>query len=145
MYVIRCLIKRLQFYTCFLTMKRSKHTSSTFISIFIIQILHNITTLQFIKNISDNSFLTWPGSVITHGQLISSRLLLSLFLKFWGRSFQQLNFAWYRKNLLAGKEKENSQIFNEDFCLPLYLPLCFIVMHQKNCLCSASEKNYGMS
>jgi hypothetical protein len=30
----------------------------------------------------------------------------------------------YRQKLLAGKKKENSQIFNEDFYLPLYLPLC---------------------
>ncbi len=37
---------------------------------------------------------------------------------------EQLNFEWYRQKLLAGKEKENSQIFNEDFYLPLYLPLC---------------------
>jgi hypothetical protein len=29
----------------------------------------------------------------------------------------------YRQKLLAGKWKENSQIFNEDFYLPLYLPL----------------------
>jgi hypothetical protein len=29
----------------------------------------------------------------------------------------------YRQKLLAGKWKENIQIFNEDFCLPLYLPL----------------------
>jgi hypothetical protein len=27
------------------------------------------------------------------------------------------------QKLLAGKQKENSQIFNEDFYLPLYLPL----------------------
>ncbi len=33
-------------------------------------------------------------------------------------------FEWYRQKLLAGKYKENSQIFNEDFYLPLYLPLC---------------------
>jgi hypothetical protein len=29
-------------------------------------------------------------------------------------------FEWDRQKLLAGKEKENSQIFNEDFYLPLY-------------------------
>ncbi len=28
-----------------------------------------------------------------------------------------------RQKLLAGKQKENSQIFNDDFYLPLYLPL----------------------
>ncbi len=28
--------------------------------------------------------------------------------------------------MLAGTQKENSQIFNEDFYLPLYLPLCKI-------------------
>jgi hypothetical protein len=39
-------------------------------------------------------------------------------------SFQQLNFELYRQKLLAGKQKENSKIFNEDFYLPLYLPLC---------------------
>ncbi len=36
---------------------------------------------------------------------------------------EQPNFEWYRQKLLAGKEKENSQIFNADFYLPLYLPL----------------------
>ncbi len=36
--------KRLQLYTCFLTLRKSKHTSSKLISIFIIQILHNIQT-----------------------------------------------------------------------------------------------------
>ncbi len=35
----------------------------------------------------------------------------------------QLNFELYRQKLLAGKQKENSQIFKEDFYLPLYLPL----------------------
>jgi hypothetical protein len=45
---------------------------SKFISILIIQILHNITTLQFIDNIFDNSFLTRTGLVITHSQLIST-------------------------------------------------------------------------
>ncbi len=64
MYVISCLIKRLQLYTCFLTLRRSKQTSSKFISIFIIQVLHNITTLPFIKNISDDSFLSRPNSVL---------------------------------------------------------------------------------
>ncbi len=48
---------------------------------------------------------------------------MCLFLLFWGRSFQQLNFEWYRQKILAWKWKENSQIFNEDFYLPLYLPL----------------------
>jgi hypothetical protein len=36
---------------------------------------------------------------------------------------EQLNFEWWRQQLLAGKWKENSQIFKEDFYLPLYLPL----------------------
>ncbi len=36
--------------------------------------------------------------------------------------------AWYRQKLLAGTEKEISQIFNEDFYLPLYLPLWCIPM-----------------
>ncbi len=36
---------------------------------------------------------------------------------------EQPNFEWHRQKLLAGKEKENSQIFNADFYLPLYLPL----------------------
>ena len=42
------------------------------------------------------------------------------------RSFQQLNSEWYRQKILARKWKENSQIFNEDFYLPLYLPLWLI-------------------
>ncbi len=48
MYVISCFEeteKRLQLYKCFLTVRRSKRTSSKFISISIIQILLNITTL----------------------------------------------------------------------------------------------------
>jgi hypothetical protein len=36
--------KRLQLYTCFLTLRKSKHTTSKLISIFIIQILLNIQT-----------------------------------------------------------------------------------------------------
>ncbi len=42
----------------------------------------------------------------------------------WGPNTHPLKFEWYRQKLLAGKSKENSQIFNEDFYLPLYLPLC---------------------
>jgi hypothetical protein len=34
---------------------------------------------------------------------------------------------WCRQELLAGKWKKNSQIFNEDFTLLLYLPLCSTV------------------
>ena len=34
-----------------------------------------------------------------------------------------LSFELYRQKLLAGKQQENSQIFNEDFYLPLYLHL----------------------
>ncbi len=37
-----------------------------------------------------------------------------------GRSFQQLNFEWYRQKPLAGKSNENSQMFIEDFYLPLW-------------------------
>ncbi len=35
-----------------------------------------------------------------------------------------LSFELHRQKLLAGKQQENSQIFNEYFYLPLYLPLC---------------------
>ncbi len=58
------------------------------------------------------------------------QILLSLFLLFIGRSFPQLNFEWYRQKLLAGRLKENSQIFNEVFYLPLYLPLCLVALCQ---------------
>ncbi len=58
-------------------------------------------------------------------------LHLSLFLLFWGRSFQQLNFERCRQKLLAGKYEENSQMFHEDFYLPLYLPLW--ANRSKNC------------
>jgi len=34
-----------------------------------------------------------------------------------------LSFELYRQKLLTGKWQENSQIFNEDFYLPLYLSL----------------------
>ncbi len=46
------------------------------------------------------------------------------FLLCLGRSFQSLNF-WMMsaENSLLGTLKENSQIFIEDFYLPLYLPL----------------------
>jgi len=37
----------------------------------------------------------------------------------------------YQQKILAGKYKENSQVFNEDFYLPLYLPLCLYVKHTK--------------
>jgi hypothetical protein len=43
----------------------------------------------------------------------------------FGEKFQQLNFVRYRQKLLARKKKENSHMFNEDFYLPLYLPLWF--------------------
>jgi hypothetical protein len=56
-------------------------------------------------------------------QLISIPLLLmSLFLLFLGKIFQQLNLDDSSRNCLL--EQENSQIFKEDFYLPLYLPLC---------------------
>ncbi len=45
-------------------------------------------------------------------------------------------FEWDRQKLLAGKEKENSQIFNEDFYLLLYLPLCCGGMLGWVCLCT---------
>ena len=66
---------------------------------------------QFIKNISD------PAQVPTQGVGRDVWRLLTQ------QADEQLNFESYRQKLLAGKEKENSQIFNEDFCLPLYLPL----------------------
>jgi hypothetical protein len=49
---------------------------------------------------------------------------MSLFLLFLWKIFHQLDLELYRQKLLAGTKKENSQIFNEDFYLPLYLPLC---------------------
>ncbi len=56
-----------------------------------------------------------------------------------------LSFEIYWQKLLAGKQQENSQIFNEDFYLPLYLPLCvsrtmstfFTNILQGLCLCRA--------
>ncbi len=48
-------------------------------------------------------------------------MLISIFII---QLLQQLNFYLYRQKLLAGKQEENSQIFNEAFFLPLYLPLC---------------------
>jgi hypothetical protein len=48
-----------------------------------------------------------------------------LFLLYLGKIFQQMNFelGMISQKLLAGTKKKNSQIFNEDFYLPLYLPL----------------------
>ncbi len=62
--------------------------------------------------------LNKPGSVITQG--MGGRGGGGG----WQQADEQLNFEWSRQKLLAGKEKENSQIFYEDFYLPLYLPLC---------------------
>ncbi len=76
---------------------------------------------QFIKNISDNSFLTQPGSVITTQGVRAGRGGWWQLLTQQGD--KQLNFEWCQQKLLAGKQKENSKIFNEDFYLPLYLPL----------------------
>jgi hypothetical protein len=53
-------------------------------------------------------------------------LLLSLFFLFLGRSFQQLNLNDIGRNFLLGSR--NSQMFNEDFYLPLYLPLWFSII-----------------
>jgi hypothetical protein len=87
------------------------NTSSNFISICIIKIF---------PTLPDYSKYFWPGSVITRGvgaggwwQLLTQQ----------ASTDEQPNFEWYRQKLLAGKEKENSQIFNADFYLPLYLPL----------------------
>ncbi len=41
-----------------------------------------------------------------------------------GEKFPTAEFWRYRQKLLAGKKKENSQNFNKDFYLSLYLPLC---------------------
>ncbi len=49
--------------------------------------------------------------------------LYTCFLIMRGPNTHPINFEWYRQKLLAGKLKVNSQIFNEDFYLPLYLPL----------------------
>ncbi len=67
---------------------------------------------QIIKNISDPA--QWLHRVWGRGggwQLLTQQ------------ADEQPNFEWYRQKLLAGKEKENSQIFDADFYLPLYLPL----------------------
>ncbi len=61
--------------------------------------------------------LNKPGSVITQGMGGGGGGLQ--------QANEQLNFEWSRQKLLAGKEKGNSQIFNEDFYLPLYLPLWY--------------------
>ncbi len=49
---------------------------------------------------------------------LSAPLFLSFFLLLLGSSFQQLNFELYRQKLLAGKEKESSQIFNVELSVP---------------------------
>ncbi len=51
----------------------------------------------------------------------------------------QLNFELYRQKLLAEKQEENSQIFNEDFYLPLYLPLC---LGLSVCLDTSTRNNF---
>jgi hypothetical protein len=85
------------------------NTSSNFISICIIKIFPTLPVYEK---------YFWPGSVISHGVEAGGRWRVLT-----QQADEQLNFEWYRQKLLAGKEKENSQIFNEDFYLPLYLPL----------------------
>ncbi len=43
----------------------------------------------------------------------------------FGEKFPTAEFERYRQKLIAGKYEENSQMFNEDFYLPLYLPLWY--------------------
>ncbi len=55
-------------------------------------------------------------------------MFISLFMI---QIFQQLNFSNIGRNFLLGNRK-NSQIFNEDFYLPLYSPLCIKVYANGN-------------
>ncbi len=41
--------------------------------------------------------------------------------------FPTAEFGMISQKLLTGKKKENSQMFNEDFYLPLTFPLCILV------------------
>jgi hypothetical protein len=43
----------------------------------------------------------------------------------FGGNIPTAEFGRYRQKLLPGTKKENSQIFNEYFYLPLCLPVCF--------------------
>ncbi len=51
---------------------------------------------------------------------------MSLFLLFLGKIFHQLNLEWYWQKLLAGTNKENSQIFNKDFFAALPSSMLFL-------------------
>ncbi len=96
------LIKRLQLYTCFLTMRTRR---------------------------SDISFLTRPGSMITHGQLTRT-LLFSRFCfvpsVLLGEKFPTAEFCMISAVTPWWETEKNSQIFKEDFYLPLYLPLWYV-------------------
>jgi hypothetical protein len=57
------------------------------------------------------------------GNQLMSTLAAYVFVpSVFGENILTAEFGMNRQKLLAGKEK--SQIFNEDFYLPLYLPLC---------------------
>ncbi len=62
-YTVRSHTHMYVMYTCFLTTRRSKHTSSKFISIFIVKILHTASLLKiFPTRLSD--YRVWgPGGV----------------------------------------------------------------------------------
>jgi hypothetical protein len=60
--------------------------------------------------------------VVTNLSVCPSCLCLCSFC-FWGKYYNSLIWNNICRNCLLG-QKENSQIFNEDFYLPLYLPLC---------------------
>jgi hypothetical protein len=56
-------------------------------------------------------------------QLISILAAYVLVPSVFGENISTTEFGIISQKLLAGTLKENSQIFNEDFYLPLYLPL----------------------
>jgi hypothetical protein len=68
-------------------------------------------------------------------ELISTLAAFIFVSSVFGENIPAAEFGTKSQKLLAGTWKENSQIFNDDFYLPLYLPLCFAVlgfcMHEK--------------
>ncbi len=84
-----------------------------FISRFMIQILHNIRNVQEEKR---------------HQKKDTSNLSFQIF----GEKFPTSEFWMISEETPCWEKERNSQIFNVDFCLPLYLPLWFTASHLAN-------------
>ncbi len=125
-------------YKCFLTI-RSKHASSIYFSIFIIQIVHNITTLGKDNRKKDTSHFKLP--YLWSNNLSAPSCVCVCSFCFW----EEVSNSWILNGIgrkpLLGNGKKIAKFFNEDFYLPLYLPLWSagfqIPLYFCCCLCTA--------